>query len=130
MKLSRFFTGYLALFTLFSMGCATSSPGEGPTTPAAPRALAGTSWEIQIIDPPENERFVLTFVTDGVLRSNHPRDTTPDNDRWTATEDGVSFSFNDGYARYNARFTAEGTMEGEASNVTDAHWRFVLTPQP
>lgn len=110
------------------VGCAATAQSLEADRPSAPPALEGTSWQIQILDLPESERFTLTFGSDGVLRSSHPRDTTPANDRWRATEDGVSFSFNDDYAQYTARFTAEGTMEGEASNVIDASWRFTLTP--
>jgi hypothetical protein len=113
---------------LCTVACATSTPSEPTQPPMARASLEGTSWQIQIIDQGEEENYQLTFAANGVLQTNHPRDTTPDNDRWTATDDGVSFSFNDSYAQYTARITGDGTMEGEGSNVADAQWKFRLTP--
>jgi hypothetical protein len=116
----------LLLGALGVVGCGATSRGLTADTPLAPPALEGTTWDVRVSDSPETERYTLTFDAAGILRSNHPRDTTPDDDRWAATDDGVAFSFNDGYAHYTARFTGNGTMDGEASNVITHRWRFTL----
>lgn len=59
-------------------------------------SLSGTVWRYT-----DHEwQYTIEFLPDGKLKSTHPNDVTPYNDRWRQRRDTVEFEFNDGYSRY------------------------------
>lgn len=94
----------------------------------APAKLAGTTWQLTDLDPSDPVHHKVTFEEGGRLRTDHPRDTTSDDDEWVETGDGVQFWYNNRFSEHSARYGDEdrATMEGEATNIRGYVWRFRL----
>ena len=81
--------------------------------------LTGSLWALTYRDPvlEEERRFRIWLRPNGRLVTGDDRDATPNNDTWAQRGDRVTFSFNDGYAIYRGRLSADGQrLTGEASN--------------
>ncbi|ARU04216.1 hypothetical protein CCO03_05575 [Comamonas serinivorans] len=90
----------------------------------ATHPLADTRWHHQDDD---GDTQVLHFAPQGRLTTSNPNDITPDNDRWSADAQGVVFSFNDGYARYEGRLQGHDRLTGTALNRQGRRWSWSAT---
>ena len=83
--------------------------------------LTGSVWRYRDRD----RNYTLSFLENGVLRSTHPNDVTPDNDKWWTSGDTLYFSFNDRYAIYYGLAYGSSKIKGEGRNSKKV-WKFTL----
>ena len=126
------------LFTaaMFLGGCSTfdykalvESMGEDPTTDAS--IFVDTHWEIEQHHPKTGKRVFTVFLhRNGVLENHHPNDTSPSDDRWSASGLELMLHFNNSYAVYTALQKEEGTVGGTAVNRTGDTWAWTAMKLP
>ena len=75
----------------------------------------------------DDDTYTITFARLGRLESEHPRDTTPNNDEWMETPSGVVFYFNDRFSKYDCEYTSASLMTMScAANNSDTEWSATL----
>lgn len=84
--------------------------------------ITGTVWKYKDYE----RKYTLSFLENGVLRSTHPNETTPDNDKWWTSGDTLYFSFNDRYAVYYGLCYGPGKIKGIGRNKKSS-WKFTLS---
>jgi hypothetical protein len=113
---------YRILFILISLlllqiGCSSKRPviKKNPYP-----QLSHTTWHYIDTD----WEYDMEFLSNGVLRTQHPNDKTPNNDKWLQSGYNVSFSFNNGYSNYRGKFSGNDMMSGTAESKTGVIWNW------
>lgn len=82
--------------------------------------LSNTTWHYMDTD----WEYDMEFLSNGVLRTQHPNDKTPNNDKWIQNRSNVSFSFNNGYSNYEGKFSGNDIISGTAESKTGVTWNW------
>ncbi|MCK5871346.1 MAG: hypothetical protein KAG26_00850 [Methylococcales bacterium] len=82
--------------------------------------LSNTTWHYIDTD----WEYDMEFLSNGVLRTQHPNDKTPNNDKWLQNGNKVSFSFNNGYSNYEGKFSGNDIISGTAESKTGVIWNW------
>lgn len=82
--------------------------------------LSNTTWHYMDTD----WEYDMEFLSNGVLRTQHPNDKTPNNDKWLQNGNNVSFSFNNGYSTYEGKFSGNDIISGTAESKTGVIWNW------
>lgn len=84
--------------------------------------VTGSVWNYRDHD----RKYTLSFLENGVLRSTHPNDITPDNYKWWTSGDTLYFSFNDRFAVYYGVCYGPSKIKGMGRNNKKT-WKYTLT---
>lgn len=113
---------YRILFILISLvlvqtGCSNKKPviKKNPYP-----QLSNTTWHYIDTDWEYN----MEFLSNGILRTQHPNDKTPNNDKWQQQGYNVNFSFNNGYSTYYGKFSGNDMISGTAESKTGIIWNW------
>lgn len=119
--------GLLIVFSslvLTMTGCKTA-----PVTPLVENqtpSLSNTKWHYMDGDWEYN----IEFLSNGLMRTQHPNDGTPNNDSWEQKGETVLFYFNDRYSRYRGKFVGKDIISGTATSQTGAKWEWKIQRLP
>jgi len=83
--------------------------------------LTDTRWTYK----DDDMTYEITFKKNGVLKTTHPNDVTPNNDTWEQSGDNVTFWYNDKYSTYKGKRNGN-TITGTGKNTNES-WKFTMT---
>ena len=115
--------GLLILLTsvlLTLTGCGSSPTKKSAVNQTPP--INNTKWHYMDSDWEYN----MEFLSSGLMRTNHPNDTTPNNDNWEQKGEMVIFYFNDRYSTYRGKFINRDLISGTATSKNGATWRWKI----
>jgi outer membrane biogenesis lipoprotein LolB len=101
-------------------GCATNPPTVANDTVPS---LSGSRWHYM----DQQWEYDITFTANGVLRTTHPNDKTPDNDTWEQDGAVVKFYYNNKFSRYQGNIMGRNLMSGTATNSKNKTWTWKAT---
>jgi outer membrane biogenesis lipoprotein LolB len=101
-------------------GCATNTPTVANDTVPS---LSGSRWHYM----DQQWEYDITFTANGVLRTTHPNDKTPDNDTWEQDGAVVKFYYNNKFSRYQGNIMGRNLMSGTATNSKNKTWTWKAT---
>ena len=88
--------------------------GCGSVKSLSEMSLVGTTWFYK--DNTHEWKYEITFLENGVMKTTHPNDTSPENDEWSQEKTKLELSFNGGYALYKGKIIKQNKITGEATN--------------
>ncbi len=110
----------LTSFSLMQTACTNKEPLE---INAGFPLVSNTKWHYMDTD----WEYDIEFLPNGMLRTKHPNDRTPNNDTWKQSGDKVYFYFNDKYSTYEGTFSGSNIISGTAESKTGAIWNWKAT---
>jgi hypothetical protein len=84
--------------------------------------MAGTRWTYS----DEDWTYEMEFLNNGILRTTHPNDKTPDNDFWEQNGNTIRISFNNRYSIYEGHIISDKFIQGLATNINNQRWDFEM----
>jgi hypothetical protein len=106
-------------FVFIFIGC-TSSPYHAPSSQET-RSLTGTKW----VYVDEDWSYEVEFANNGILKTTHPNDKTPDDDFWEQKGDIVFLYFNNRFSTYEGQFITNDLIKGIGKSSFGS-WEFEL----
>lgn len=107
---------------LFALLCIMIS--ARPLPDDIPFSMEGTTWRYR-----EGKKYdyKIHFLANGVVKTEHPNDFTPNNDKWHQMGKTLVFSYNDDFVTYTGTIINQNTIKGTALNTEGKRWKWKMT---
>lgn len=102
-------------------GCATT-PEPLPENLVIKNALNLTNSKWSYSD--SELSYEIEFLPDGMIRSSHPHERTPNDDKWEQSDHVVNIYLNNRYSILQGKLLSPNQMTGSAKNEAGEGWEW------